>query len=163
MQLLLYFWATNTFTYLLLSHMDIRIFDTSAPEYKEMIELRLNVLLRPLGVPASYINSEKEKADLMIGAFDQGVIIGCCVLTPLEREVMQLRQMAVRLDVQGKGVGAAILAFAEKTAKERGFMRLMMHARDVVIPFYQKCGYRIAGDQFTEVGIAHHRMEKELT
>lgn len=143
--------------------MDIRLFTTDSPEYKDMVALRLNVLLRPIGIPETYINPGKEQSDFLIGAFEGQALIGCCVLTPHNKELIQLRQMAVQPDLQGKGVGAAILAFAETTAKERGFRRLMMHARDVVIPFYEKSGYAIAGEQFTEVGIAHHRMEKELS
>lgn len=142
--------------------MDIRLFDTDSPEYHEMVDLRLNVLLRPIGAPASYINSEKERSDFLVGAFDQGTLIGCCVLSPRNKELIQLRQMAVRPDYQGKGVGAAIVAFAEMIAKEKGFRRLMMHARDVVIPFYEKSGYIITSEQFSEVGIEHHRMEKDL-
>jgi predicted GNAT family N-acyltransferase len=142
--------------------MEIRLFPVDSPEYEQMVQLRLEVLLRPIGVPVSYINPQKEKTDLLIGAFEGRQMIGCCVLTPLDEELVQLRQMAVQSDVQGKGVGAAIVDFAEKTAREKGFNRLMMHARDVVVPFYQKCGYTVAGEQFTEVGIAHYRMEKAL-
>jgi N-acetylglutamate synthase-like GNAT family acetyltransferase len=142
--------------------MEIRLIDMNSPEYGDMRQLRLDVLLNPIGVSPSYINPEKEKNDLLIGAFEGDRIIGCCVLTPLNKDLIQLRQMAVRPDVQGRGIGAAIVTFAEQTAKEKDFKRLMMHARDVVIPFYQKCGYSIAGEQFTEVGIDHHRMEKSL-
>lgn len=142
--------------------MELRLFETDSPEYKQMTALRLEVLLRPIGAPESYINPEKERSDFLVGAFEEGVLIGCCVLTPHNTELIQLRQMAVRQDFQGRGVGAAIVAFAEKTAREKGFHRLMMHARDVVIPFYEKSGYTITSEQFKEVGIEHHRMEKEL-
>jgi predicted GNAT family N-acyltransferase len=37
-----------------------------------------------------------------------------------------------------------------------------MHARDTVLSFYEKCGYQISGEQFFEVGIAHHKMQKEV-
>jgi predicted GNAT family N-acyltransferase len=142
--------------------MKIRLFTTDSPEYQEMVTLRLEVLLRPIGIPESYINPQKEQADFLLGAFDEGVLIGCCVLTPHSSELIQLRQMAVRQDVQGKGVGAAMLTFAENTARQNGFKRLMMHARNGVIPFYEKNGYVITGEEFTEVGIGHHRMEKEI-
>lgn len=142
--------------------MDIRLFTTDSPEYKDMVALRLNVLLRPIGIPESYINPEKEASDLLVGAFEGPMLIGCCVLTPHDTDLVQLRQMAIQPEFQGKGVGAAVVAFAEKTARERGFSRLMMHARDTVIPFYEKNGYTIAGEPFTEVGIGHHRMEKVL-
>ncbi len=70
--------------------------------------------------------------------------------------------MAVETSQQQGGIGTAIVAFAEKTAKEKGYQKLMMHARDNVLEFYKKCGYQIAGEQFFEVGIAHHKMEKHL-
>lgn len=142
--------------------MEIRLFNTEGPEYREMIDLRMQVLLRPIGIPESYINAQKERSDLLVGAFEGGALIGCCVLTPHDSVLIQLRQMAVRPDYQGKGVGAALVLFAERTAQEKGFKRLMMHARDAVIPFYEKCGYTIVGEPFTEVGIGHHQMQKEL-
>ncbi len=98
----------------------------------------------------------------MIAAYKEEQMIGCCILTRLDDATLQLRQMAVDTIVQGKGVGAAIINYAEGLAKENGFQTLMMHARDAVIPFYERCGYAIAGPQFFEVGIAHHRMEKRL-
>jgi GNAT superfamily N-acetyltransferase len=142
--------------------MTIRFITTTEAAYHDMKALRLDVLLNPIGVPASYINPEKEADDLLIGVFEGERIIGCCILTEWDPATLQLRQMAVDTKVQGTGIGAAIILFAEEEAKQRGYQRLMMHARDVVIPFYERCGYTIAGDQFFEVGIPHHRMEKSL-
>lgn len=142
--------------------MDLKIINTQDPAYEKMKALRLEVLLNPIGVPASYINSEKEAHDLLVCAFDGTALVGCCILTKLVETTVQLRQMAVDTAAQGTGIGAAIILFAEEEAKKRGFQTLMMHARDVVIPFYEKCGYTIAGEQFFEVGIPHHRMEKSL-
>lgn len=127
-----------------------------------MIDLRLKVLLRPIGVPDSYINEEAEKSDVLIGAWEGETLVGCCVLTPRDETLVQLRQMAVDTSIQKKGIGASIVGFAENVARERSFTRLMMHARNPVIPFYEKCGYSIAGPEFFEVGIGHHRMEKAL-
>jgi GNAT superfamily N-acetyltransferase len=70
--------------------------------------------------------------------------------------------MAVLQNFQGKNIGADIIRFAEATALNNGYKILMMHARDPVIGFYEKCGYKIIGDQFFEVGIGHHKMQKEL-
>src|SRR3954466_8641046 len=90
-------------------------------EYEQMIELRITALLQPIGVPASYIDREKEKDDLFIAAFDMDQMTGCCILTPLSGWLVQLRQMAVQPHHQGKGMGAAILAFAEELARSRKY------------------------------------------
>lgn len=149
--------ATLSATYMKLTTIKI-----NTPAYEDMIALRLRVLLNPIGVPASYINPEKEKGDTLIGAYNEHQLIGCCVLTHLSNTTLQLRQMAVDDRLQKSGTGRAIIAYAEQLAKEADYQKLMMHARDAVIPFYEKCGYTISGEQFFEVGIAHHKMEKEL-
>lgn len=142
--------------------MNLKIIQTGTAEYEEMIGLRMKVLLDPIGIPRSYINPEKEKKDLLLVAEENGTIAGCCILTRVNEHTIQLRQMAVDNSLQGKGVGAAIVSFAEQTARHHGYRLLAMNARDSVLDFYHKCGYSIAGDQFFEVGIPHHRMEKRL-
>lgn len=142
--------------------MDIRLITHGSEEYRKMIGLRISQLLDPIGVPASYIDMEKEREDTLIGAFEDEAIIGCCVLTPREREMVQLRQMAVRSDLRGKGIGAALLSYAEQVARTKGYVQLVMHARDPVIGFYQNSGYEISGEPFIEVGIGHHKMQKRL-
>ena len=140
----------------------VRQIQFNSKEYEAMIQLRIAQLLQPIGVPASYIVPENEQADFFIAAFEKDEMIGCCVLTPKNDNIIQLRQMAVRNDFRGKGIGAAIIEFAEATAKENDFSILMMHARNTVIEFYKKSGYQITGEQFFEVGIAHHKMQKQL-
>ncbi len=142
--------------------METRIIQFASPEYEAMLELRKKALLEPIGVPFHYIAPEKEKEDVFIGAFETGEIIGCCVLTRLTPERVQLRQMAVSPHYQGKGIGAMILSFAETVARSRGFSTLMMHARDPVMEFYAKQGYRTFGEPFQEVGMGHHKMQKLL-
>ena len=127
-----------------------------------MLALRLTVLLQPIGIPLSYINREKEKEDLLIAAFEGEEMIGCCVLTTRDEATVQLRQMAVATHLQGIGVGATIVTYAEDLTREKGFKLLMLHARSNVADFYLKCGYNKKGNDFEEVGIAHYRMEKEL-
>jgi predicted GNAT family N-acyltransferase len=142
--------------------LDLRLIEHGSALYNKMIELRLHVLLNPIGVPETYIERKKEKDDFLIGAFSDDVLIGCCVLTPRNKDVIQLRQMAVLTTLQGKGVGAAIVAFAEEIAASNGFKLLMMHARSVVVDFYKRCGYEVVGDEFEEVGISHYKMQKRL-
>jgi predicted GNAT family N-acyltransferase len=142
--------------------MQFHFIQTGTPEYEAMIRLRMKVLLDPVGIPQSYIQPEKEKQDILIGAFENQQLVGCCILTSVDNRTVQLRQMAVDDAVQKKGVGRAILAFAEKTAKKKGYTTLIMHARDAVLEFYRKCGYEIDGEAFFEVGISHHKMKKQI-
>lgn len=130
-------------------------------DYFKMIELRMEVLLKPAGMPSFFINQQKEKEDILIAAFEDEMI-GCCVLTPISAATAQLRQMAVKKNLQGVGIGAAIIKYPENLTKEKGDKIIMMHALDVVIPFYKKCGYQVYDEFFTEAGMSHHKMRKQL-
>lgn len=141
---------------------EIKTITTDNHLYNGMLQFRNQVLLRPIGIPLSYIQPEEEKKDLLIIAVEDEKVVGCCVLTQRSKDTVQLRQMAVDDALQQTGLGRKIVAFAENTAAETGYKILFLNARDVVIPFYLKCGYEVIGEGFTEVSIPHHRMQKAL-
>ncbi len=142
--------------------MAIMQIDHGTPKYLQMVQLRDEILRRPLGLSYSTEELEKEKQEILIGAFDEGRILGCCILKPEGEGQIRLRQMAVRNNLQGKGVGQQIMRFAELVARDKGYRKLTMHARDTAIGFYEKQGYKKMGDMFLEVTIPHHKMEKFL-
>ncbi len=142
--------------------MEVRLIEHDTPNYRKMIELRYSVLLEPIGVPLTFINESGEKHDILIGAYGDGTLCGCCILTVQDDGTMKLRQMAVDLQKQGTGIGKILLRYAETLCKKQGYTLLQLNARDVVIPFYEKLGYQIQDAGFTEVGIPHHTMIRHL-
>jgi predicted GNAT family N-acyltransferase len=142
--------------------MGLKQIDFGTPEYRQMVKLREEILRKPLGMQLLPEELELEKGDILLGAFDDDRILACCVLTPLNNETVRLRQMAVQNNLQGKGIGASIMHFAETIARDKGYKSLMMHARDSAIGFYEKFGYHVKGGEFTEVNLPHHIMEKML-
>lgn len=142
--------------------MALKIIDYGSPEYQQMIKLRDDILRRPLGLSFSSTELEKEKDNMLIGAFDDEQMLGCCMLVEENPQTVRLRQMAVINDLQGKGIGRALMNFAENLARDRGYKILSMHARKNAIGFYEKMGYKVASDEFTEITIPHYVMEKEL-
>ena len=142
--------------------MALKILDHGSPEYMQMIKLRDDILRKPLGLSFTRDEIENEKENLLIGAFEDEDMLGCCMLVEENSSTIRLRQMAVLNDLQGKGIGRALMQFAENLARDRGYKTLSMHARKNVVGFYEKMGYKTKGDEFIEVTIAHYVMEKEL-
>jgi ribosomal protein S18 acetylase RimI-like enzyme len=70
--------------------------------------------------------------------------------------------MAVTSGLQGKGIGRVLMQFAENIARDRGYKKMVMHARKTAMGFYEKLGYRKTGNEFMEVTIPHYIMEKDL-
>lgn len=142
--------------------MGLKQIDHGTPEYDQMVMLRINMLRKPLGLGFEEEELQEEKNNLLIAAFDEDEMLGCCMLCQVDHETLRLRQMAVQDNLQGKGIGASIMNFAENLALDKGYKKIMMHARDTAIGFYEKLGYKVTSSEFTEVNIPHHVMEKNL-
>jgi ribosomal protein S18 acetylase RimI-like enzyme len=142
--------------------MALKIIDHGSREYQQMVHLRNEILRRPLGLQFTPEELDKEKEEILIGAFEEEKMLGCCMLIVEAPNSVRLRQMAVLNNLQGKGIGRALMQFAENIARDRGFQKITMHARKTAIGFYEKLGYRISGQEFEEVTIPHYIMEKLL-
>lgn len=142
--------------------MALKIIDHGSNEYLQMIKLREDILRKPLGLGFTPQELEKEKNNMLIGAFEDDDMLGCCMLVEKNPETVRLRQMAVLNDLQGKGIGRALMNFAENLGRDRGYKIMSMHARKNAVGFYEKMGYKVASDEFTELTIPHYVMEKQL-
>jgi GNAT superfamily N-acetyltransferase len=142
--------------------MALKIIDHGSKEYYQMVKLRDDMLRKPLGLGFTQEELESEKDSMLIAAFEDDDILGCCMLVEEKEDKLRLRQMAVLHDLQGKGIGRALMNFAENLARDRGYKKLCMHARKNAVGFYEKMGYKVLGDEFIEITIPHLVMEKNL-
>ena len=61
---------------------------------------------------------------------------------------------------RGKGLGAKVMQRAIEVCRERlGCDRILLHAQQQVIGFYEKLGFRVISPLFDECGIPHKTME----
>ena len=142
--------------------MPIKQIDHGTKEYRQMVDLRSEILRKPLGLSFKKEELDKEKEDILICAFEEDKLLGCCLLTRVDDNNIRLRQMAVQNNLQGKGIGASMLNFAENVARDAGYRNIVMHARKTALHFYEKLGYKITSDEFEEITIPHYIMEKKL-
>lgn len=142
--------------------MALKIIEHGSNEYRSMVKLRDDILRKPLGLKFSEEELEEEKKHILIGAFEDDDILACCMLVEEDPSTVRLRQMAVLNDLQGKGIGRALMNFAENIARDRGYKCISMHARKNVTGFYEKMGYVVSGNEFIEITIPHLQMDKKL-
>ena len=142
--------------------MALKIIDYGTKEYQQMVKMRTDILRKPLGLTFTQEELDKERDEVLIGAFEDERMLGCCMLIKQPDNTVRLRQMAVMNNLQGKGIGRALMHFAENIARDMGYKKLSMHARKTASGFYEKLGYQVTGDEFLEVTIPHYVMEKTL-
>lgn len=126
-----------------------------------MLRLRNEILRLPLGMELEAEEIAADQQNILIGAFEEELMLGCCMLVE-EKGTVLLRQMAVKNDLQGKGIGRALMQFAENIAHDIGYREMNMYARKSVAGFYEKLGYRISGDEFIKLTIPHIVMKKRI-
>jgi ribosomal protein S18 acetylase RimI-like enzyme len=131
-------------------------------DHEALIELRREVLRRPLGMDFSEKQLAEERSQLHLGAWSGGRAVGVLVLKELGEGEVQMRQVAVSDDARKLGVGRLLVEEAELEARRRGWRRMVLHARQTAVAFYERLGYAIEGEPFVEIGLPHRLMAKAL-
>ncbi|AHF16385.1 GNAT family N-acetyltransferase [Niabella soli] len=142
--------------------MALKIIDHGSKEYRQMVDLRNEILRKPLGLVLTEDDLNADKNNVLIGAFEDEKMLGCCMLVKQSAQLVLLRQMAVLNDLQGKGIGRALLLFAENIARDMGYREISMQARKNALGFYEKMGYQEASNEFTNLTIPHIIMKKYI-
>ena len=73
-----------------------------------------------------------------------------------------LGRLAVGKAARGRGLGKLLVHAIEQRAAERGLAAVELHAQAHARGFYQQLGYAAYGDLFSEAGIEHIGMRKQL-
>ncbi len=142
--------------------MTIRPVEFGSPEYAATIELRRAVLRIPLGLDFEPSQLAAEGSDTHLALLEGEEVWACLVLTPKDPLTLKMRQVAVRGDLQGRGLGRKLVEASELWARENGFHVIVLNARETAVAFYLAQGYHLEGEPFEEVGIPHRAMRKVL-
>lgn len=164
-----------------------------SPEYQQSVALRYFILRQPIHLTFTPADLEDDKTDIHLAAFDtthtddatNSQLVATLILHPItppvtlpasatsatrqpadtqrEQPVIKMRQVAVAAHTQGRGVGRKLVSWSEEVARSRGYGLMRLNARETAVGFYTTLGYHCVGEGFIEVGIAHQKMEKQLT
>ncbi|NVJ17480.1 GNAT family N-acetyltransferase [Myxococcus sp. AM010] len=132
------------------------------PLYAGELELRFRVLREPLGYTRDDVAFPFEADSLHLVAHQEEAVLGCVLFNPEDAHGGRLFQMAVASHLQGQGLGARLVRTLEVELARRGFTHVHLHAREPAVPFYERLGYAVFGDPYTEVGVPHRNMRKTL-
>ena len=130
-------------------------------EVDQALALREEVFCGEQGVDLQADRDGLDDRAIQIVAVESERVIGTCRVL-IDGETGRLGRMAVDARARGQGVGAAILAAAERSARDAGARLMRLHAQRYVEDLYAAAGYAPYGEPFVEEGIEHVSMEKRL-
>ena len=132
-------------------------------EWDVYYDLRYRVMREPLQKPRG---SEKNEGDALgqhFALYENGILQAIARLDTSEPGIAQVRFVSVELTTQGKGFGKLIMNAVEQKAKADGNSKMILHARDYAVKFYEKLDYTLLGESYKLFDILqHYLMEKEL-
>ena len=148
---------------------EIREIEFGTMEYEQELLLRDDVLRKPIGLRLSAQDTELDQTDRHVAAFQNSRLVGCCLFRQLESvsgEVrsfqIKMRQVAVDPPAQGLGVGRKLIEYFETLSRARGATEIVLDARESAVSFYERLGYEVVSELFTQVTVAHRKMRKLL-
>ena len=132
-------------------------------EYDEACVFRNRLLRIPLGLDLFDEDLQQETTWVHLSGFEpDGRLVAYLQLKPLDGCTVKMQQVAVAPELQGQGIGRALVERSERVAASRGWREMVLHAREGAVSFYTALGYDREGDRFVEVGVPHFRMRKAL-
>lgn len=113
----------------------------------QLLDLRRRVL-RAGRPEADVTNADDDDANArhFAGLLGERIVVSASFFAadgPVGPGARQLRYMATDFDVQGRGLGLAVLAIAEGTLASEGVRTLWANARDSALGFYRRAGWRV--------------------
>ncbi len=140
------------------------------PLYTQEVGLRTSVLLKPIGLTIEdYYNmapGREEQCEHFVATIDHPAgekVVGTATLF-IDRSdenhiTGKVQQVCVDKQLQGEGIGQKLMiAIEARGFGELGLSSLYCHAQLAAMPFYDKLGWEIKGDEFQEAGLAHRYM-----
>ena len=132
--------------------------------------LRIAVLRRGTPATTAVYDGDELATTVHIGARQNGVVVATSTWIraawPHDPALpaVQLRGMAVDDSLQGTGIGLRLIHAGLAHAREVGASIVWAKARDSALKFYERCDFRVVGDQFIEPasGMPHHLVVREV-
>lgn len=122
-------------------------------------EIRHTVFVNEQGVPSELEIDEDDSRAWHALLFDGESAIGTARLLPSGK----IGRLAVLQSHRKKGYGKNLMHALIAHGKQEGIGHFYLHAQTTALPFYERFGFVAIGPVFIEAGIAHRRMELDVT
>ena len=133
----------------------------SRSEMEAALELRHDVFCVEQGVPEHEELDGRDHDGIHLVAIHGGEVVATCRLLMIG-STAQFSRLAVRESMRRRGIATALLEMSDEETRALGGRRIVLHAQTYAQDLYEQAGYRPRGRMFTEAGIDHIAMEKQL-
>ena len=133
-------------------------------EYEQYYHLRWQLLRAPWNqAEGSEVDDIEDQCFHVMAVDEINNVIAVARLQFNSNTEAQIRYMAVAREHERKGIGRELINVMEQYAQNSSCKKIVLHAREPAIGFYQKLGYKVIEKSYLLFDeIQHFRMIKEL-
>lgn len=148
----------------LLDAVELRYVPGDDPLMLQVVDLCYETLHRPFGVTRNDDWGNDDPGSSHLVALADGRVVGYGRLL-LEGDWGHIRQVAVREEWRGMGVGSWIVHALVELAREKGLPHVYLNARLTAVSLYERRGFTVVSPEpfpMPRTFLPHVRMEMEL-
>lgn len=131
-----------------MNNITYKYIDYTNEKFKEVIELRFNILFKPYGKINKYDYDELDNNSFHLVALYKNKVIAYSRMTYIDGEG-KITNVAVNPEYIKRGIGIEMLKLQIKKAQNNKIKYLYLNARLDTVDFYKKVGFQCKGDTFS--------------
>lgn len=141
---------------------NIKFIKSSDTEFEYVKCIRTAVFTNEQGADAQTEFDEYDSLADFALLFDSDRPVGTARVVRLDKD-FKIGRIAILKEYRGKGYGAVIVRAVLEKAFQKGADKVYVDAQNYAVPFYEKIGFKVIGDEIKDRGLPHIPMmiEKE--
>ena len=131
-------------------------------ERSECLDIRRIVFIEGQNVPKELELDDQDETCTHILCQKEGKGVGT-LRVRFDNNTAKIERVAVLDECRGQGIGFKMMEFAmDEISTRHGIKKMKLGSQTHAIAFYQKLGFVVYGDEYTDAGILHFDMIKEI-
>ncbi|MGV2827849.1 GNAT family N-acetyltransferase [Myxosarcina sp. GI1(2024)] len=145
-----------------MSQLEIKV--VSYGEYSQPIkEIRTKVFQEEQGVSAELEFDGLDIAATQLLAYLDNRPVGTARIRCIAAKTVKIERLAILPTARRQGIGTKLTLVALELARDRKYKTAIVHAQEYIKGLYEDLGFVSTGHNFTEAGIPHVKMIKQLS
>lgn len=133
---------------------EIKFITCNDREYEKVREIRTCVFTLEQGADGDSEFDSYDRSSLFALLYCENKAVGTARVVLTEKGY-KIGRIAILKEYRGRGFGADIVKAVCEKAFDKGAEAVYVDAQNYAVPFYEKLGFKIIGDEITDRGLPH--------
>ena len=129
----------------------------------EIQDIRVKVFQKEQGVTAELEFDGLDDRATQLLAYVGVKAVGTARIREIDPDTAKIERLAVLPEERGQGIAKQLMLTALEIIAGQNKTVAIVHAQTYIAQLYQKLGFEVVGEEFSEAGIPHVKMSKQLS